>query len=67
VGEPIGGAHTDPAAATRLLDAALARALGEVAALDVDTRLEQRYQKFRKMGSVGILDLAADTPPQAPR
>ena len=56
VGEPIGGAHTDPAAATRLLDAALTRALAEVEALDVDTRLEQRYQKFRKMGSVGIME-----------
>jgi acetyl-CoA carboxylase carboxyl transferase subunit alpha len=67
VGEPVGGAHTDPAAATRLLDAALARTLREVAGLDVDTRLEQRYQKFRKMGSVGIVDLAAEAPPQGPR
>jgi acetyl-CoA carboxylase carboxyl transferase subunit alpha len=67
VGEPIGGAHTDPAAATQLLDAALARALREVQALDVDTRLEQRYQKFRKMGSVGIVDVAAEAPPQGPR
>jgi acetyl-CoA carboxylase carboxyl transferase subunit alpha len=67
VGEPIGGAHTDPAAATQLLDAALARSLREVQALDVDTRLEQRYQKFRKMGSVGIVDVAAEAPPQGPR
>jgi acetyl-CoA carboxylase carboxyl transferase subunit alpha len=56
IGEPIGGAHTDPEAATRLLDTALGRALRDVHALDVETRLEQRYQKFRKMGSVGILD-----------
>lgn len=54
--EPIGGAHTDPAAAAQLLDEALSRALAESAALDVDTRLEQRYQKFRRMGSVGILE-----------
>jgi acetyl-CoA carboxylase carboxyl transferase subunit alpha len=56
IGEPIGGAHTDPEAATRLLDTALGRALRDVHALDVETRLEQRYQKFRKMGSVGIVD-----------
>ena len=57
--EPIGGAHTDPAAATLLVDEALNRALSGVATLDVDTRLELRYQKFRKMGSVGIIEEAA--------
>jgi acetyl-CoA carboxylase carboxyl transferase subunit alpha len=57
VKEPIGGAHTDPGEATRLLDAALSRALAETAALDVTSRLETRYQKFRKMGSVGIQEM----------
>ena len=56
VKEPIGGAHTDAAEATRLLDAALSRAIAETSALDVNTRLELRYQKFRKMGSVGIVE-----------
>src|SRR5688500_12485947 len=56
VKEPIGGAHTDPAGAVRLLDEPLGRALAESAALDVETRLEQRYQKFRKMGSVGTAE-----------
>lgn len=56
VKEPVGGAHTDPAAATRLLDEALGRALEEVRALDVDTRLERRYEKFRRMGSVGLVE-----------
>src|SRR5215210_4170762 len=56
VPEPIGGAHTDPAQASALLDIALSRALAEVSALDVETRLNQRYEKFRKMGSVGILE-----------
>jgi acetyl-CoA carboxylase carboxyl transferase subunit alpha len=54
--EPVGGAHTDPAQATALLDIALSRALAEVSALDVQTRLNQRYDKFRKMGSVGIIE-----------
>jgi acetyl-CoA carboxylase carboxyl transferase subunit alpha len=56
VKEPVGGAHTDPAQATRLLDVALTRALIDTAALDVETRLEHRYQKFRRMGSIGITE-----------
>jgi acetyl-CoA carboxylase carboxyl transferase subunit alpha len=54
--EPVGGAHTDPAQAAALLDIALARALADVSLLDVETRLNQRYEKFRKMGSVGIIE-----------
>jgi acetyl-CoA carboxylase carboxyl transferase subunit alpha len=58
VKEPVGGAHTDPAEASRLLDGALHRALNESAALDNEVRLELRYQKFRKMGSIGIVEEA---------
>lgn len=54
VPEPVGGAHTDPAAAATLLDTALARALASVSALDSDTRLAQRYEKFRNMGKLGV-------------
>ncbi len=56
VNEPVGGAHTDPAQAAALLDIALSRALAEVSALGVDERLNARYDKFRKMGSVGIIE-----------
>jgi acetyl-CoA carboxylase carboxyl transferase subunit alpha len=52
--EPIGGAHTDPEAAARLVDEVLARTLAEVGALDSDTRLGRRYDKFRNMGRLGI-------------
>lgn len=54
VAEPVGGAHTDPAASARLLDAALSRVLREVAALESQARLDARYGKFRKMGRLGI-------------
>ena len=54
VQEPIGGAHTDAAASARLVDAALARALEEITALDSKTRLAQRYAKFRSMGRLGV-------------
>jgi acetyl-CoA carboxylase carboxyl transferase subunit alpha len=52
--EPVGGAHTDYDAAARSVDAALAAALSEVAALDTQTRLEQRYDKFRNIGRLGF-------------
>jgi acetyl-CoA carboxylase carboxyl transferase subunit alpha len=52
--EPVGGAHTDPAAAARLLDGVLTRVLGEISALDGETRLRQRYEKFRNMGRLGV-------------
>src|SRR5438552_14342386 len=42
VPEPVGGAHTNLDAAATLLDAPLARALREVSALDVRTRVDQR-------------------------
>ena len=53
VPEPTGGAHNNPAAAATLLDAALDRALTEVASLAPAIRLELRYQKFRQMGRLG--------------
>ncbi|MBY0494245.1 MAG: acetyl-CoA carboxylase carboxyltransferase subunit alpha [Cyanobacteria bacterium] len=56
VNEPVGGAHTDPAQATALVDIALSRALAEVGAMSVDDRLNARYDKFRTMGSVGIIE-----------
>jgi acetyl-CoA carboxylase carboxyl transferase subunit alpha len=54
VPEPIGGAHTDAAAASLLVDRALRRALAEIAALDRETRLAKRYDKFRNMGRLGV-------------
>ena len=52
--EPIGGAHTDPTAAARLVDDALTRVLREVRAVDGETRLARRYEKFRNMGRLGV-------------
>ena len=52
--EPIGGAHTDAAAAARLVDDVLTRLLTEVMAMDARARLAARYAKFRSMGRLGI-------------
>ena len=54
VPEPVGGAHTDPAAAARLLDETLDRVLAEITSLDSETRLRRRYDKFRQMGRLGV-------------
>jgi acetyl-CoA carboxylase carboxyl transferase subunit alpha len=54
VREPIGGAHTDPEASAALVDAAISRALADAQALDNETRLSLRYDKFRSMGRAGI-------------
>lgn len=51
--EPVGGAHTNPDAAARAVDAALTKALAEISALDVQARLDLRYDKFRNMGRLG--------------
>ena len=56
VSEPAGGSHTNHDLAATLLDTALGRALSEVSAIDSSARLEARYQKWRKMGNVGIAE-----------
>src|SRR6476660_872367 len=53
IAEPVGGAHTDPAAAAALVDGVLWQVLNDVRALDSRTRLERRYEKFRNMGRLG--------------
>jgi acetyl-CoA carboxylase carboxyl transferase subunit alpha len=54
IGEPVGGAHTDPAGAALAVDEALSRCLLEVGALDRETRLVSRYEKFRGIGRIGV-------------
>lgn len=52
VPEPPGGAHADWDSAAALLKTALVEALGELEALAPDVRLQQRYEKFARMGSL---------------
>ena len=53
--EPVGGAHTDPAATIALVDGVLDEVLREVSALDSEARLARRYDKFRNMGRLGSI------------
>ncbi len=51
VPEPPEGAHADPAAAAELLKTTLRGALGELGGLSAKELVDQRYEKFRKMGA----------------
>ncbi len=48
--EPLGGAHKDPRAAADNLRAAVLRHLRELDKIPIDQLLEQRYEKFRRIG-----------------
>lgn len=48
--EPLGGAHQDPAAAAENLKSAVTSSLREVMDVPTDKLVQQRYEKFRKMG-----------------
>ncbi len=48
--EPLGGAHRDAREMANILKTHLLRHLREVRSLPVEEMLEQRYQKFRRMG-----------------
>jgi len=50
VPEPEGGAHSDHAAAAKLLEPVLARLLEELSRLSPQELLNQRYEKYRRMG-----------------
>ncbi len=50
VPEPEGGAHTDHAAAAQLLNPVLTRSLDELSRLTPQELLDQRYEKYRRMG-----------------
>src|SRR3954466_5937863 len=49
IDEPLGGAHQDPDPAAASVDRAVEAALAEVAALDGATRLQLRYERFRRL------------------
>jgi acetyl-CoA carboxylase carboxyl transferase subunit alpha len=52
VPEPLGGAHTDPAAAAELLGEALREEIAQLRARPVDELVERRYDKYRRIGAV---------------
>jgi acetyl-CoA carboxylase carboxyl transferase subunit alpha len=58
VPEPLGGAHLDPATAAKNLKAILIENLARLSAIPTKTLLEERYQKYRRLG---VMEDAAAT------
>ena len=54
VPEPVGGSHTAPRQAAQILNKYLVEALERSERLSPEERVEARYQKFRRMGEVGL-------------
>jgi acetyl-CoA carboxylase alpha subunit len=54
--EPPGGAHRHPDAAIAAVGDVLEQQLKELITLPVEKLMEQRYTKFRRMGSVAIVE-----------
>jgi acetyl-CoA carboxylase carboxyl transferase subunit alpha len=52
--EPLGGAHQNHNVALKHLHDAVLSAIQELSAVPMETLLQQRYEKFRRMGEVGI-------------
>lgn len=50
IGEPLGGAHTRPEIAFQNVKSFVQEQWGLLKTVSIDTLLENRYQKFRKMG-----------------
>jgi acetyl-CoA carboxylase carboxyl transferase subunit alpha len=53
VKEPLGGAHSNFDAAAAALKEAVVEAFSELSELTAEQLVEERYQKFARMGSVG--------------
>lgn len=48
--EPLGGAHRDPKAAGAAVQQWILASLADLRALDLETLLERRYQRYRRLG-----------------
>lgn len=59
--EPLGGAHRDYEAAAGALKDALTTNLGELRGLSTKALLDQRYQRFRRIGLQGVAEVAPAT------
>ncbi len=65
--EPPGGAHAEPAETARRLRAAIVRELDRLAVVPVDVLVEERYHRYRSLGTYAELEGPAPTAPIPPR
>ena len=50
IAEPFGGAHNNPASTAAALKKSLVKHLGELRALEIDSLLDKRYDRYRHLG-----------------
>jgi acetyl-CoA carboxylase carboxyl transferase subunit alpha len=50
IGEPVGGAHSDPEKTAAILKEYLIKSINELSGIEPATRVTQRIAKFAKMG-----------------
>jgi acetyl-CoA carboxylase carboxyl transferase subunit alpha len=62
VKEPLGGAHRNPAEAAAYLEAFLDRTLEELSQVPMDRLLEERYQRYRRLGAYTTVSAPAEQP-----
>ena len=60
--EPLGGAHQDPAVVAQHLRASMLRFLKRVEGLPLETLVQQRYERFRRIGTFSSTQRAGLTP-----
>ena len=65
--EPLGGAHSDPAAAIAEVGKAITANLKTLKRLDGETLKKQRYEKFRAMGSLFVNAPPSETKKNSPK
>jgi acetyl-CoA carboxylase carboxyl transferase subunit alpha len=56
ISEPLGGAHRNPAQMIQEVKTFVLKSYGEISAKNTETLLEERYQKFRNIGCVELVD-----------
>lgn len=61
VREPLGGAHVDPRTAAGTVKAALVSNLRTVSQISIDELVAARYEKYRRMGDVGLTTRTTDS------
>ncbi len=58
--EPLGGAHRDPREMSKMLKTHLLRSLREFRSIPVESLLERRYEKYRRMGVFAVQNPPAE-------
>ena len=60
--EPLGGAHVDAQTAAKNVKRSIVKNLNAISQTGIDELLSSRYDKYRRMGDVGLTTRTPDSP-----